>query len=102
MKKCTLVVVALIIVFLLAKNAQAQTLYPNPSNADVVTINNTTDKAISLCISNLIGREILKENKIAAKDKFILEIHNELFPSGIYIYKITGVGINQTGRLIVN
>lgn len=75
--------------------AQKIKIYPNPCKGNKVTIEMDSSEIKSIKISNILGKEIQKENLPIPQNKYELLLNN--LPEGIYVVHI----INTENKMYV-
>ncbi|MBL0046851.1 MAG: T9SS type A sorting domain-containing protein [Bacteroidetes bacterium] len=78
------------------------TIYPNPSNGKIsISYYNLDSKSISLMISSMEGKEILKQNSALNANQFNTQLDLTTYPKGIYFIQLTTDKNSITKKLVI-
>jgi hypothetical protein len=85
----------------ISKNSSIE-IYPNPSNGIfTLSINGLQDEEIQIRITNVVGEEIYKTQKVNVSGNYSKEISLQNTPKGIYFVQIIDQNNNAVNRKIV-
>jgi hypothetical protein len=81
-------------------------IYPNPSdgNSTVISFNTVAADNFEVRVFDLIGKKILSKNfSLKSKQSFAFDLNEEFeLPRGTYIVELSGSGMRETRRLVIN
>lgn len=76
--------------------------YPNPfTGTTYVDVNMKRNAAVSVTVTDIVGREVYNANQNVTSGLNQLEINLGAIPSGVYFYTIIADGVKETRKMIV-